>query len=176
MSMNWKFIFNRIRTRYSIKACNNGSCRQCHAKHHTLLRITKLKSIQVTEEAVGRYPRATFHNRHSAYCADEPERVMLSIAIVYIINDVGRRHEHWSLLNQDFQINIIKISLAKRFKLSSSPCRAIILDVGAADTSDPIHGRVRVELAFKYTRFRTTVSRLLMDKVIFNIAPIFRIS
>ena len=99
------------------------------------------------------------------YCADELERVILSLAIIYIIGNIKKRHEWQALLDQDLQINIIKAFLAKHLKLFNLICRVFISDIGA-DASDPIHGRVHVELASRYIdEFRTILSLLSMDKM-----------
>lgn len=99
------------------------------------------------------------------YCADELECVILLLAIIYIIGNIKKRHEWQALLDQDLQINIIKAFLAKYLKLFNLICRVFISDIGA-DASDPIHGRVHVELASRYIdEFRTILSLLSMDKM-----------
>lgn len=72
-----------------------------HAKHHTLIHITKIsKQSQDTEKTVEKASvNIVPQSSYSAYCNDNTEHVMLSTAIVHIMDDRGETHECRTLLD-----------------------------------------------------------------------------
>lgn len=79
------------------------SCRQCKEKYHTLLHVAKkLNKTQKTGNSE-REAIAIPQTSYSAYCNDETERIMLSTAILYILDSKSGRHECQALLDQGSQ-------------------------------------------------------------------------
>lgn len=75
-----KICFNCFRTRHRAKACSSGSCRQCKEKYYILIHVAKKmqRTVRSIRECL---PQISC----SAYCNDNTERVMLSIAIVHLL-------------------------------------------------------------------------------------------
>lgn len=104
----------------------SGSCRQCKEKHHTLIYVAKkpnnMLRTRKTEEEASTVPQTSC----SAYYNDVTEQVMLSTAIVYLLDKTGK-HECRTLLDQGSQVNVIKTR--KSPPLPHLPCRTVILGV-----------------------------------------------
>lgn len=75
-----KICFNCFHTRHKAKAYSSGSCRQCKEKYYILIHVAKKmqRTVRSIRECL---PQISC----SAYCNDNTERVMLSIAIVHLL-------------------------------------------------------------------------------------------
>lgn len=103
MIKNLKLCINCLRSNHTVAECKATLCKTCDKKHHTLLHKN-------SDEKPAQVNFATLHNVASS-------QILLSTAIVHILDQEGRPHACRALLDNGSQVHFITENLAKKLGL-----------------------------------------------------------
>lgn len=113
--------FNCLRGNHLISECKSGNCNNCNKRHHTLLHMQhKIGTSQNSDrEIVNNNQGVNMHLTDSS-------KVLLSTAIVNLVNDKGNRVNCRVLLDSGSQPNIMTDNFAKILNLKRRRLRSAI--------------------------------------------------
>ncbi|XP_051157419.1 uncharacterized protein LOC127279228 [Leptopilina boulardi] len=103
MIKNLKLCINCLRSNHTVEECKAILCKTCNKKHHTLLHKN-------SDEKTAQVNFATLHNVASS-------QLLLSTAIVHILDQEGNPHVCRALLDNGSQVHFITENLAKKLGL-----------------------------------------------------------
>ncbi|XP_043260414.1 uncharacterized protein LOC122401991 [Colletes gigas] len=177
----FRICFNCLRPGHGSNTCNKGNCHKCNGNHHTLIHLKN--DLTPTVDPVVADPVVSIANAvnntppqsYATHDSSGKEHVLLSTAIIHVLNDKGQKFECRALLDQGSQVNIIKKSFAKFVGLSCKPTQLAISGVGAADAGKRAQGKARVTIQSRQNGYSTTMSCILMQKITSDI-PNFKIA
>ncbi|XP_076392689.1 uncharacterized protein LOC143265292 [Megachile rotundata] len=173
-----RVCFNCLRTGHGFMTCTQGSCHKCKSKHHTLLHYEKgtvpVANPVVVEKPVDSGESKSDNQSYIVHCATNSDVVLLSTAIIHVIDDKGKRHECRALLDQGSQVNLLKEGFAKQVGLTWEPTTSVLSGVGAVDSGKQVIGKAHIRIASQYNGFRANLSCLVMPKVTADI-PNFKL-
>ncbi|XP_043263018.1 uncharacterized protein LOC122403528 [Colletes gigas] len=177
----FRICFNCLRPGHGSNTCNKGNCHKCNGNHHTLIHLKNDSTPTVdpvVADPVVSIANAVNNTPPQSYATHDSsgkEHVLLSTAIIHVLNDKGQKFECRALLDQGSQVNIIKESFAKFVGLSCKPTQLAISGVGAADAGKRAQGKARVTIQSRQNGYSTTMSCILMQKITSDI-PNFKIA
>lgn len=105
--------YNCLRTNHLFAECKSGNCTKCNCKHHTLLHDDSRVPSTFEKKDVNKKNQVST-NLH----VSDASKVLLSTAIVNIIDNKGNKHACRILLDSGSQPNLMNINFAKRLNLN----------------------------------------------------------
>lgn len=164
---------NCLRGDHKFDNCSSGNCRKCNKRHNSLLHIENSESNtnQVSQSHVD---KPEYNNNRdsqsstSTICAQILNKnIVLSTAIVKVVDKNGKLHHLRALLDSGSQSNFISESACKQLGLS---CRNINLPViGINQNSTKITKTTSVKIESCHNSFKFNLSCLVIPTITQNI-------
>ncbi|KAF2894316.1 hypothetical protein ILUMI_11857 [Ignelater luminosus] len=167
-----KLCFNCLRGRHFSKQCKSKLCRTCKAKHHTLLHINK--NEDTADVAVQGTPLESMQgvalSAHTSYNGKPNRQVLLSTAIVNVIDNRRNVHRCRVILDSASESNIITREMCDLLGLEKSRIEFGI--VGNNQEITMATYRANVEIYSRFNSYTTTISCIVLLKISDNIPEI----
>ncbi|KAF2891795.1 hypothetical protein ILUMI_14378 [Ignelater luminosus] len=136
------------------------NCQRCKSRHHTLLhQVESVASVSSAEAEQATVNLSAFGSNQTT--------VLLSTAIVRILDSYGNSHPARALLDSGSMSNFISESLCKRLQLSRFPVDLQIYGINSAATS--IDSQCNVEIISSNSQFQMKSSCLVIPHITGNI-------
>lgn len=154
-----QICINCLNGKHLSRNCSSSLCRKCHGRHHTLLHFDHKRSDD-SEPKTKTVALATSINRN--------QNVLLSTAVVQVLDSSGNPHTCRVLLDCGSQSNFITSDLCKRLGLQTTGTSLSV--VGINQLSTQLNQRCSVHLQSVQCAFQTTVNCFLIP-VISDLLP-----
>ncbi|KAF2901544.1 hypothetical protein ILUMI_04643 [Ignelater luminosus] len=142
------------------KCKSRFNCQRCKSRHHTLLhQVESVASVSSAEAEQATVNLSAFGSNQTT--------VLLSNALVRILDSDGNSHPARALLDSGSMSNFISESLCKRLQLSRFPVDLQIRGINSAATS--IDSRCNVEIISSNSQFQMKSSCLVIPHITGNI-------
>lgn len=182
---NLKLCTNCLRNNHFVKNCRGGHCRICKSNHHTLLHIDNDKLSQNNTEnhnaknhqslMTGNKPSTSSSHSNqismSSQNINQTSEVLLSTALIQVMDYKGRFHTCRALLDNGSQSNMITAALCKRLGLESIPINMAIVGIGQAVSN--ISDKCSVVFQSIHNNFQLTISCLILSTISENVPSTF---
>ena len=134
-----RFCFNCLSPGHQNRQCKSGPCTKCYRKHNSLLHLDYQKTVEkqgneeiqalnVQEESASNQSGKTALVTN-VILSPENEDVMLGTAIVWVEDNLGKRHECRVLLDSCSQVHLMTQRLCKLLKLPVANSNTIVSGV-----------------------------------------------
>ena len=146
---NLNLCYNCLRSNHSVNECNASTCKTCNKKHHTLLHQdnnTQRKQVNF----------ANLHNTDSS-------RVLLSTAVIHVLDHKGNPHTCRALLDNGSQVNFLTERMAT--KLGLRQCKVDIPLGGVNKMSSSVQKMTRTTIQSRLNRYSTILSFLITPEI-----------
>ncbi|XP_011690502.1 PREDICTED: uncharacterized protein LOC105451630 [Wasmannia auropunctata] len=131
--------FNCLRSNHQVSACRAGNCKKCNKKHNTLLHISKPQATdtstqgnassesqgQTTQQSNSATVKQVLSSRLNNF-----SQVILSTAVVDIVDSAGQLHTCRVVLDAGSQSNFISEQLCNKLELSKRAINVPIQGIG----------------------------------------------
>ncbi|XP_018575579.1 uncharacterized protein LOC108914291 [Anoplophora glabripennis] len=168
-----RLCVNCLRDNHITKHCKALKCRKCGKAHNTLLHFENSKgdipntssdsNTQTNSENI----QAQLSNQVSlsnSYCSlKEKNCILLSTAVVNILDHAGNSHNCRILLDSGSQNNVITKDFCNKLNLKSEKIQ--ILVSGLNSTTSNINSRTLVKIHSRINSFHTTLSCLIIENI-----------
>ncbi|XP_066590509.1 uncharacterized protein [Prorops nasuta] len=165
-----KICFNCLKsTDHVSRDCKSGSCRNCKAKHNTLLHRgpgDSVKQIPLRSEEE-RVTVADFSNTSAPICqtqiAKGVNQIMLSTALINVLDKRGKIQRARVLLDSGSQINLITKSFARKLGIESKGVNISIRGVNGFCC--PVTEMTKVELRSRLNSYDTIIECFITERI-----------
>ena len=134
-----RLCFNCLSPGHQNRQCKSGPCNKCPKKHNSLLHLDYERTPQKQDNEQSQTPNvqgesATNQSNKTALVSNltlspENEDIMLGTAIVWVEDNVGKRHECRVLLDSCSQVHLMTQRLSKLLKLPVANSNTLVSGV-----------------------------------------------
>lgn len=147
-----KLCVNCLRMNHSPKDCKAGSCKECQAKHNTLLHFRKQEATEKT---------TTTHGR------TETSETLLSTAVIKVFDKFGKPHECRALLDSGSQTHFITQKLCNQ--LSLDPTDVQISVIGITQVESPIKSKCNIRIQSRINKYSESITCFIIPEICQNL-------
>lgn len=171
-----KLCINCLREYHPIGECRSSKCRKCNKPHHTLLHFefSETKAQRQNHAPNKEQSKKEEDNQPSvinpssaassqAYCSFNDNCVLLSTALVTVLNVHGNPEICRCLLDSGSQINFISKACANRLGLKSELIQGTI--TGIDKQTSKISSRTNIKLSSRTCAFTSRLTCLIIDNI-----------
>lgn len=103
-------MYQLFATDHSAVACKSGNCKSCGERHNSLLHLksrqgeTSQSSSTISESSKG---ESNINSITACTSISYNKSILLSTALIYVLDRHGRRHKCRALLDNESQVNLI---------------------------------------------------------------------
>ena len=152
-----RVCFNCFYSGHSVKDCTRGNCKKCGKKHHTVLHRENKARVESIQSQLSQIAQACFWN------SVNNEYVVLSTAIVYVIDDVGNKHPCRALLDAGSQAHLVTEEFCDRLKLALVPVDITLNGVG--NNTNSVQFKTQIRMFSGYNEFIANLSCLVLKNI-----------
>lgn len=155
-----KLCLNCLKSGHFISSCMSGSCNKCGKKHNTLLH-----KIQELDDQLQSEPTTSVNTSISnhAFNVETSTQILLSTALVYVLDSNGNKHTCRVLLDTGSQSNLITTSLVDKLSLDKKPTKISIAGINNSVVN--VRNLVNVNISSLQTNFKADLECLTLDKI-----------
>lgn len=166
----YKLCTNCFGSDHSYSLCPVTSyCTQCNKKHHLLLHFdqTDNKTPPVKPKVPENEDESGLNMSVSAHSTFKDNQVLLSTAVVFILDSAGRQHKCRVLLDSGSQSNFITKELCERLKLIRQKVNIPVSGLGQACTS--VTHRTQAIIKSRLNNWTNDLSFLVVNQITDNL-------
>ena len=161
-----KLCYNCLRSSHFTQQCKSGTCRKCNKHHNSLLHIEQPqnKAGSQQKEATVTMHQAT----HVSYpCTNT---ILLSTAVVKIINDQGKESFARLMLDSGSQSNFITKEFCNSLGIAKQKTNVNITGIGTGKTV--VNERTRITIHSRTNPYKATLDFLVVPRITNNLPAI----
>jgi hypothetical protein len=148
---------NCFRSGHKAAQCRSGSCKKCALKHNSLLHPIETNEISQSDSVPT-----------TSYCTQTLfKRVILSTAVIKVLDQRGRIQELRALLDGGSESNFITQHAVEKLGCKTESIRLPVVGINEAVTT--INRRTVIQLQSKHTGFKSSLQCLVIPKITQNI-------
>ena len=155
---------------HNVRSCKSGDCRLCHRRHHTLLHFDTSSTQGINNNVSIADNKDNHGHNNSSYCALKFKRnsqVLLSTAVVQVVDSQGRSHKCRALLDNGSQSNFITERLANILKIKRNKNSIPISGINNTDVT--ISQSVNVCIKSCVSDFQANITCSILPHITGNI-------
>lgn len=154
---NLRVCFNCFYWGHNVKECTRNRCTKCGKKHHVLLHQEKQGKVLFPKPQPVHIAQACIGSSINKECT------ILSTAIVYVIDDVGNKHQCRALLDAGSQVNLITEDFCNKLKLAINPVDVTHSSIG--NNTNSILLKTQLRIISGYNEFIADISCLILKNI-----------
>jgi hypothetical protein len=148
---------NCFRSGHKAAQCRSGSCKKCALKHNSLLHPIETNEISQSDSVPT-----------TSYCTQTLfKRVILSTAVIKVLDQKGRIQELRALLDGGSESNFITQHAVEKLGCKTESITLPVVGINEAVTT--INRRTVIQLQSKHTGFKSSLQCLVIPKITQNI-------
>lgn len=157
-----KLCINCLKVGHFISSCTASNCSKCGKKHNTLLHREQELDNQ-TQPVSDAIPSTSISNHAFAFTTEANSQILLSTALIYILDGKGKKHMCRVLLDTGSQSNLITSALVDKLSLDKKPVQISI--TGISHSAVNARNLVNVCIVSLQTSFKTNLDCLILDRI-----------
>ncbi|XP_011858580.1 PREDICTED: uncharacterized protein LOC105556118, partial [Vollenhovia emeryi] len=153
-----KLCFNCMKPGHYLKDCKAGSCKQCSAKHNTLLHFNKPSIAQAnTLDETKSSSILCSHNQSNS------QTVLLATALILATDSLGRKHNIRAILDPGSQSSLITAKLCRSLSLQTSRIHMTVDAINGL--SSKIEHKCNVEVSTHHNNYKFHLECLVIPEI-----------
>lgn len=163
-----RLCLNCLRAGHVLKDCRAGPCQVCKSRHNSLLHINRERIVEATAS-----PESNAENMNCTFSSQKKEGVLLSTALVRVLDKNNQCHTARALLDPGSQSSFLTKSFSD--KLLTPMIKVNIKICGLNETESSVTGKMNVKVQSCVNSFSLDMSCLVVP-LITGPLPNFRVS
>ncbi|CAK9816560.1 hypothetical protein ANTQUA_LOCUS9005 [Anthophora quadrimaculata] len=144
--------FNCLRRSHSASDCRATTCKKCHKRHHTLLHVDAVNNAPTTSQAPA-----------TCLATSNPSQVLLSTAVIDIIDNNGKSHQCRVLLDSCSQSNFLTQKICDKVGLTTESVSTALQ--GMNQMSTEIKNRTQARIKSRWNNYVNSLSFLVAKQI-----------